>query len=61
MSQCVSKYIQNTHENVVVGMFTVFENHTKSLIQHLEKNLGSNSVTRQISVHRTKIGEKSQN
>ena len=37
MSHCVSKYIQNTHENVVVGMFTVFENHTKSLIQHLEK------------------------
>ena len=37
MSHCVSKYIQNTHENVAVGMFTVFENHTKSLIQHLEK------------------------
>ena len=60
MSHCVSKYIQNTHENVVVGMFTVFENHTKSLIQPLE-NLGSNSVIRQVNGHRTKIGEKSQN
>ena len=47
----------------------MFENHRKSRIQHCERSelllylwsLGSNSVTRQVNLNRSKIGEKCQN